>query len=187
MCPAPRFTTRANHPGGGLVVRITQADVGTLPQPTWHWEHVRGSQLCVGVGVYGLGVLCHERAEILGALAHSGTEQSQLRIVLRHRAPFPVTTQRTQPCQRLPKRSPLTWLSLCIIEEEWRARICCVSCAPMFLWALHTGLLSLCYVILMPMFNVHPYFSLKNLGKKVHYTQQNTGTFEGFRAIYSIY
>ena len=30
------------------------------------------------------------------------------------------------------------------------------------------------HYIIISMYNVHPYFSLKNLGKKVHYTQQNT-------------
>ena len=28
--------------------------------------------------------------------------------------------------------------------------------------------------LVLPMYNVHPYFSLKNLGKSTHYTQQNT-------------
>ena len=43
----------------------------------------------------------------------------------------------------------------------------------MFLCVLHTGLLYPWYVIIIPMFNAHPYFSLKNLGKNAHYTLQN--------------
>ena len=48
-----------------------------------------------------------------------------------------------------------------------------------FLWELYMGLLYPLlypgYVMIIPMYNVHRYFSLKNLGKKTaHYTQQNT-------------
>ena len=45
----------------------------------------------------------------------------------------------------------------------------CMLCTHI-LCALYTGLYPLLnpwYVIIIPMYNVHPYFSLKNLGKKV--------------------
>ena len=30
--------------------------------------------------------------------------------------------------------------------------------------------------LVLPMYNAYPYFSLKNLGKNVHYAWQNTGS-----------
>ena len=41
---------------------------------------------------------------------------------------------------------------------------------PWFLCTLYTGLLFPWYVIIMPMYDVHPYFSLKTLGKSMHIT-----------------
>ena len=49
----------------------------------------------------------------------------------------------------------------------------CVMCTHI-LCVLYTGLLYPWCAITIPMYNAHPYFSLKNLGKKVRIiTQQN--------------
>ena len=32
--------------------------------------------------------------------------------------------------------------------------------------------------LVLPMYNMHPYFSLKNLSKSTHYTRQNTVPFQ---------
>ena len=45
----------------------------------------------------------------------------------------------------------------------------------MFLWALYMGLLYPWYVIMVPMSNVHLYFSLKNLDKRVCITHAKYG------------
>ena len=45
--------------------------------------------------------------------------------------------------------------------------LCHVSCTPIFLCALYTGLLYPWYVIIIPMYNAHPYFSLRNVGKNM--------------------
>ena len=53
----------------------------------------------------------------------------------------------------------------------------CITCTYI-LCALYTGLLCPWYVIIIPIYNVQPYISLKNVGKKnAYYTQQNTVSF----------
>ena len=54
------------------------------------------------------------------------------------------------------------------------AKIWHVSCAPTFFCALYTGLLYPWCVIIIHMYHAHPYFSLRNLGKKVHIIHSKT-------------
>ena len=65
------------------------------------------------------------------------------------------------------------------LRAVWLPHFAMYDAQPRFLCALHMGLLHpLCpwHVIIIHMYNAHPYFSLKKLGKKksVHYTWQNT-------------
>ena len=70
----------------------------------------------------------------------------------------------------------LLWV---IWQEVWYHILPCIMCTHTYVHIIHSiPLLCPWYVIIIPIYNVQPYISLKNVGKKnAYYTQQNTVSF----------